>query len=83
MVRRKRHKWRTVKTLGMAEKLREFKTLEKKTAKKIYNAKRRLEKELAGVDDINNRKFARYIKLETKSKTTVGPLIDRQKSSDR
>jgi len=30
-------------------------------------------------EDKNNRKFARYIKSKTKSKTTVGPLLSADK----
>jgi hypothetical protein len=68
-----------VKTLGMAEELTEYKTLEKENTKKIHNAKHRLEKELAGGDDKHNRNFARYIKSKPKSKTTIGLLIDEDK----
>jgi hypothetical protein len=38
-----------------------------------------MEKDLAYSEDKNNRKFARYIKSKTKSKTTIGPLITREK----
>ncbi len=47
--------------------------------KKIRNSKRKLEKNLAYSEDKNNRKFARYIKSKTKSKTAIGPLITREK----
>jgi hypothetical protein len=38
-----------------------------------------MEKDLAYSEDKNNRKFARYIKSKTKSKTAIGPLITREK----
>jgi hypothetical protein len=63
----------------LAEDLEEYKILEKLTAKKIRNAKRKMERDLARGEDKNNRRFARYIKSKTKSKTTVGPLINQDK----
>jgi hypothetical protein len=62
-----------------ADELREYREIEKETAKKIRNAKRKLEKDLVSGEDKNNRKFARYIKSKTKSRTTVGPLIDKDR----
>jgi hypothetical protein len=59
--------------------MREYKALEKEAAKKIRNAKRKLEKDLAAGSDKNNRKFAKYIKSKTKSRTTVGPLVNKDK----
>ncbi len=84
MVRKKRRKWKTVKTSANAEELREYRAIEKETAKKIRNPKRKFEKNLVNGEDKNNRKFARYIKSKTKSKTTVGPLLsaDRQIITD-
>ena len=79
LVRQKRRKWKTVKLSASAEELREYRAIEKETAKKIRNAKRKFEKNLANGEDKNNRKFARYIKSKTKSKTTVGPLLSADK----
>ena len=59
--------------------MRQYKKLEKETAKKIRNAKRRMEKNLAYGDDKNNQKFAKYIKSKTKSRTTIGPLLTKEK----
>jgi hypothetical protein len=59
--------------------LKQYKQLEKETSKKIHNAKRKMEKDLAYSEDKNNRKFARYVKCKTKSSTTIGPLITREK----
>jgi hypothetical protein len=59
--------------------MQEYKALEKETAKKIRNAKRKLEKNLASGEDKNNRKFTKYVKSKTKSKTSVGPLLSKEK----
>ena len=57
--------------------------LEKETAKKIRNAKRKMERDLAIGESKNNRRFAKYIKSKTKSKTNVGPLLGRQETDYR
>jgi hypothetical protein len=59
--------------------MQEYKALEKEIAKKIRNAKRKLEKNLASGEDKNNRKFTKYVKSKTKSKTSVGPLLSKEK----
>ncbi len=59
--------------------MKQYKQLEKETSKKIRNAKRKMEKNLAYSEDKNNRKFARYIKSKTKSRTAIRPLITREK----
>jgi len=79
LIRRKRRKWKEVKNSASAEDMKQYKQLEKETSKKIRNAKRKMEKDLAYSEDKNNRKFARYIKSKTKSKTTIGPLITKEK----
>jgi hypothetical protein len=53
--------------------------IEKEVSNKIRNAKRKLEKELVTGPDKNNRKFTKYVKSKTKSRTTVGPLITKDK----
>ena len=57
----------------------EYKRIEKEVSNKIWNAKRKLEKDLVSGPDKNNRNFARYVKTKTKSRTTVGPLITKDK----
>jgi hypothetical protein len=57
----------------------EYKRIEKEVSNKIRNAKRKLEKDLVSGPDKNNRNFARYVKTKTKSRTTVGPLITKDK----
>ncbi len=44
------------------DELREYRAIEKETAKNIRNAERKFEKDLVSGEDKNNRKFARYIK---------------------
>jgi hypothetical protein len=79
LIRKKRRKWRVTKLSRSAEDMREYQEIEKETAKKIRNAKRKLEKDLVSGKDKNNRKFTRYIKSKSKSRTTVGPLKDKNK----
>jgi hypothetical protein len=79
LVRKKRRKWRAVKLFTNAEEMQEYKALEKEISKKIRNAKRKLEKNLASGEDKNNRKFTKYVKSKTKSKTSVGPLLSKEK----
>jgi hypothetical protein len=57
----------------------EYKRIEKEVSNKIRNVKRKLEKDLVCGPDKNNRNFARYVKTKTKSRTTVGPLITKDK----
>ncbi len=59
--------------------MKEYKALEKEAAKKIRSAKRKLEEDLAAGSNKNNRKFANYIKSKMKSRTTVGPLVNKDK----
>jgi hypothetical protein len=79
LVQRKRRKWKSVKASRLADELEEYKILENLTTKKIRNANRKMEKDLATGVDKNNRRFAKYIKSKTKSKTTVGPLVNQDK----
>jgi hypothetical protein len=79
LIRRKRRKWKEVKNSAASEEMRQYKKLEKEKEKKIRNAKRRMEKNLAYGDDKNNQKFVKYIKSKTKSRTTIGPLLTKEK----
>ncbi len=48
---------------------------QKKVAKAIRNAKRKMEKRIAtDKDDQNGRKFSRYIRSKTKNMTGISPL---------
>jgi hypothetical protein len=79
LIRRKLQKWRVAKLSRSAEDMKEYPKIEKETAKKIRNAKRKLRRDLASGEDKNNRKFAKYIKSKSKSRTTIGPLKDKNK----
>ncbi len=75
LLRRKRLEgWKVMKDTGASEAKKQYKEAEMECAKKIRNAKRKKERELASNPDKNNQKFARYIKSKTKSRTTVGPI---------
>jgi hypothetical protein len=63
---RRKRSWNTLKKHNTAENREKYNEVEKKTRNMIRNAKRKLEKNLANGPDKNN-KFARYIKLKTKS----------------
>jgi hypothetical protein len=78
LVQRKRRKRKSVKASRLAEELEEYKILENLTTKKIRKANGKMKKDLARGEDKNNR-FAKYIKSKTKSKTTVGPLVNQDK----
>jgi hypothetical protein len=62
LIRKKRRKWRAAKLSKSTDELREYRAIEKETAKNIRNAERKFEKDLVSGEDKNNRKFARYIK---------------------
>jgi hypothetical protein len=79
LVRKKRRAWRNYKFTASLEDREAYKRIEKETANKIRNAKRKMEKELSKNKDKNNRQFTKYVKAKTKSKTTVGPLITKEK----
>ena len=74
LVRQKRRAWKTFKSYGTFESLEKYKKLEKDVVKKVRNAKRKMEKEIANTKENNNKKFTSYIKSKTKSKSTIGPL---------
>jgi hypothetical protein len=74
LLRRKRTKWKVMKESGTAEAGRLYREAQKECTKKIRNAKRKMERDLANNSDKNNRKFARFIKSKTKSRNTIGPL---------
>ena len=79
LIRKKRKVWKKAKYSSLAEDMAEYKRIEKEVSNKIRNAKRKLEKDLVSGPDKNNRNFARYVKTKTKSRTTVGPLITKDK----
>ncbi len=74
MIRKKRQAWKAFKNYGTQENLDKYKKLEREVVKKVRNAKRRLEKEIATAREKNSRKFTEYIKSKTKSRSSIGPL---------
>ena len=74
LIRKKRQAWKAFKNHGTYENLEKYKKLEKDVVKKVRNAKRGLEKDIAENKDKNNKKFTNYIKTKTKSKLSIGPL---------
>jgi hypothetical protein len=79
LIRKKRKVWKKAKYSSLAEDMAEYKRIEKEVSNKIRNAKRKLEKDLVSGPDKKNRNFARYVKTKTKSRTTIGPLITKDK----
>jgi hypothetical protein len=57
----------------------EYRAEEKKVRNLIRNAKRNLERKLATENGGNSKPFYAYLKSKTKSKSTVGPLLNEQK----
>jgi hypothetical protein len=74
MVRQKKRAWKNAKNFNAGVEVDAYKKLEKEVAKKIRNAKRKYERELAAGDDKKGRKFSNYVKSKTKSRTGIGPL---------
>ncbi len=59
LVRQKRRRWQALKRSPTKENEEEYRRIEKETANKIRNAKRKLERELVNDKDKNNSKFTR------------------------
>ncbi len=74
LVKAKRRKWKRLKEYNTEANLHEYRKAVNTVNKKIRNAKRRMEREMARNEDNNNRRFARYIKSKTSGRTGVGPL---------
>lgn len=62
LIRRKRRAWKTFKDHGTLENSEKYKKLEREVVKKVRNAKRRMERDIAETKDKNNRKFTSYVK---------------------
>ena len=74
LVRRKKKAWKILKQYSTVEARDNYARLERETTKKIQNAKRRLEREVARTRDDNGKKFSRYVRSKTKTRDGVGPL---------
>jgi hypothetical protein len=77
-IRRKKRLWRKVKGGNITEEYREA---DRKVKKLNRNSKRRFEKRLASEKGSNNKPFFAYIKKKTKSKSSVGPLREKNKEA--
>ena len=77
LIRQKRNAWKAFRNHGTLENHEKYEKLEQEVVKKVRNAKRRLEKEIATTKDKNNKQFTNYVKSKTKSKTSIGPLRNR------
>ena len=73
LIRKKKRAWKNVKLLESAAARAQYEELERDLKKKIQSAKRRMERELANVED-NGKKFSNYVKSKTKTRTGIGPL---------
>ena len=76
-IRAKRRAWKAWKKDGIPALRTRYENLRKSVTKMIRNAKRKMEKELANERSKNEKKFSRYIRSKTKSRTTIGPLQGR------
>ena len=76
-VRKKRRKWKKAKN-GNARDREEYEEAAKKVKKMIRNAKRGLEKKLANEKYHNSKPFYSYIKKKTTTRTTIGPITNKQ-----
>jgi hypothetical protein len=74
LIRRKKAAWKKAKFYNGGPEMENYKMLEKEAAKKIKQAKKKFEKDMAFSNDKNRKNFSNYIKSKTKSRTTIGPL---------
>jgi hypothetical protein len=82
LIRRKRRKWKEVEgseELSIGRRDEAVQAAGEGNHEEDTKCQKKMEKNLAYSEDKNNRKFARYIKSKTKSRTTIGPLITREK----
>jgi hypothetical protein len=63
------------------EEMKKYKDVEKRAANAIGNPKRNFEKKLAKEKSKNSKPFYAYLKDKTRSRTTVGPLKGKDKST--
>ena len=76
-LRRKRKLWKESQQRGAAD---EYRLANNKVKKLIRKSKRNFEKKLAEGGQCNRRPFFAYVKRKTKSRPTVGPLMDRDRN---
>ena len=79
LVRKKKRAWKNLQAHRTDHNAEIYKKLEKEVSSKIQRAKRNLEKKLANAKGGNSTKtFANYIKSKTKTKTSIGPLKNKE-----
>ena len=76
-IRRKRKLWKETRHLGRTE---EYLKADREVRRLIRRSKRGFEKRLAEGSENNRRPFFAYVKRKTKSRPTVGPLLDKAKN---
>lgn len=74
-IRKKRRLWKNFKRSPTAENKEIYAKEEKRVHKEIRKAKKKTEQNLAG-DKENQKKFYKYLKGKTRSRTGVGPLVE-------
>jgi hypothetical protein len=72
-VRKKKKLWKRAKE---GHNMEEYKEADRNVKKMIRNAKRNFEKKLSTVQGGNTRPFYSYVKKKTKSRQSIGPLLD-------
>ena len=73
-VRKKRRLWNIYKETENYQRYLDYKKLEKSVTKTIREAKKKLEKKIAGKQ--NKRFFSSYVRSRTSNRTNIGPLKD-------
>ncbi len=76
-LRRKKKLWKETSHRGRTE---EYKRASKEVKKLIRQSKRNFERKLAAGGQAYKRSFYSYVKKKTKSRPTVGPLVDKDKN---
>jgi hypothetical protein len=74
LIRKKKREWKLVKNYHTGPMVENYKKLEKEVSKKIKNAKKKFEKDMAFNEDRNRKKFSNYVKSKTKARGSIGPL---------
>lgn len=72
-VRKKKKLWKRAKE---GQNMEEYREADRNVKKMIRNAKRNFEKKLSTVQGGNTRPFYSYVKKKTKSRPSIGPLLD-------
>lgn len=79
-IRAKKKAWKAWRLSRTEANHARYEELRKKVTKRIRGAKREMERDLAQNRDKQDKKFTRYIKSKTKTKSTIGPLENSAKA---